>query len=310
MQVIKLSDKLNLLKKALGNYWSNGSENLFYCPSCKHRKRKLSINTEKDVFKCWICDLSGTKISQLIRKFAPSYYADWRQIAGEVDLSRYETIFEDSSSRTPEVIDLPDNFQSLTGIKTTLKTKALRYLYNRGFTDRDIIKWKVGFCNFGEYQDRIIIPSFNLDGNINYFVGRSFSGDWMKYKNPQISKDIIFNDLNINWGDDLILVEGVFDAMKCINAIPLLGSTLKERSLLFQKICEKRPKVFLALDEDAKEKEQLIAKSLIEQGVDVSLIPISPFSDIGEMPRSIIEQRKQKAELVSQMNYLEYKLNF
>lgn len=305
-----MSEKLKLLKNALGRCWSNGTEHLFHCPKCKHHKRKLSVNVDKGVFKCWICDYSGTKISQLIRRYAPSYYADYRLLEGEVDLSKYDTIFAEHIPDPPQIIDLPENFQTLTGKKTPLKKRALDYLYSRGFTDRDILTWKIGFCDFGEYQDRVIVPSFDDEGNVNFFVGRSYTDDWMKYKNPQVSKDIIFNDLNIDWEDDIILVEGAFDAMKCKNAIPLLGSTLREKSRLFQKICEKKPNVYLALDEDAKGKEFSIAKKLKEYGISVKTIQVTPYSDIGEMPQEVVEQRKQNADFVSEMDYLEYKLNF
>ena len=243
--MIKLSEKLKLLKNALGRYWSNGTENLFHCPKCKHHKRKLSINVDKGVFKCWICDYSGTKVSQLIRRYAPSYYADYRQLEGEIDIAKYDIIFSDSAPPPPQIVALPENFQTLTGKKTPVKTRALNYLYSRGFTDKDILVWKIGFCDYGEYQDRVIIPSFDNQGNVNFFVGRSYVDDWMKYKNPQVSKDIIFNDLNIDWENDVILVEGAFDAMKC-NAIPLLGSTLREKSRLFKRFV-KRSQTFTLL---------------------------------------------------------------
>ena len=305
-----MSEKLKILKNAFGRYWSNGTENLFHCPKCKHHKRKLSINVEKGVFKCWICDYSGTKVSQLIRRYAPSYYADYRQLEGEIDIAKYDTIFSDHIPEPPQVIDLPENFQTLTGKKTELKRKALKYLYDRGFTDRDILTWKIGFCNYGEYQNRIIIPSFDNDGNLNFFVGRTYTNDWMKYKNPQVSKDVIFNDLNIDWKDDIVIVEGVFDAMKCKNSIPLLGSTLRESSKLFQKICQKKPNVYLALDEDAKTKEFEIAKKLKEYGIRVMSINTGGYSDIGEMPHEVAEQRKQNADIVSDLDYLHYKLDF
>ena len=126
----------------------------------------------------------------------------------------------------------------------------------------------------------------------------------------EISKDIIFNDLNIDWDSDIILTEGVFDAMKCRNAIPLLGSSLRENSILFQKISKKKPDVYLALDEDAKDKEFGIAKKLKEYGIKVMSIDISGYSDIGEMPPSVVEQRKQNADIVSDLDYLHYKLDF
>jgi len=305
-----LSEKLKLLKKALGRCWTSEGEHQFHCPKCNHHKLKLSVNIDKGVFKCWICDYSGTKISPLIRRFAPSYYADWRLLEGEIDLDKYDTIFADEVELPPQIIDLPENFQTLTGKKTRLKQKPLNYLYSRGFTDTDILNWKIGFCDFGEYQDRVIVPSFDSQGNVNFFIARSYTDDWMKYRNPKVSKDIIFNDLNIDWDNDVILVEGVFDAMKCKNAIPLLGSTLRENSLLFQKICERKPNVYLALDEDAKGKEFGIAKKLREYGIRTMSIKITPYSDIGEMPVAVVEERKQNADIVSDLDYLHYKLDF
>ncbi len=305
-----MSEKLKLLKKALGRCWTNEEEHQFHCPKCNHHKLKLSINIDKGYFKCWICDYSGTKISPLIRRFAPSYYADWRLLEGEIDLDKYDTIFADEVELPPQIIDLPENFQTLTGKKTRLKQKPLNYLYSRGFTDTDILNWKIGFCNFGEYQDRVIVPSFDSEGNVSFFIARSYTDDWMKYRNPKVSKDIIFNDLNIDWDNEVILVEGVFDAMKCKNAIPLLGSTLRENSLLFQKICERKPYVYLALDEDAKGKEFGIAKKLREYGIRTMSIKITPYRDIGEMPVAVVEERKQNADIVSDLDYLHYKLDF
>jgi len=305
-----LSEKLKLLKRALGHCWTNEEEHQFHCPKCKHHKLKLSVNIEKGVFKCWVCDYSGTKISPLIRRFAPSYYADWRLLAGEVDLGKYDTIFAEQEESPPQVIDLPENFQTLTGKKTRVKRKALKYLYSRGFTDTDILAWKIGFCDFGEYQNRVIVPSFDIQGNLNFFIARSYTDDWMKYKNPKVSKDIIFNGLNVDWDNDIVLVEGVFDAMKCQNAIPLLGSTLRENSILFQKICERKPNVYLALDDDVKDKEFGIARRLREYGIKVMSIDVSGYLDIGEMPQEVVEQRKINADIVSDLDYLHYKLDF
>ena len=305
-----MSEKLKLLKRALGHCWTNEEEHQFHCPKCKHHKLKLSVNIEKGVFKCWVCDYSGTKISPLIRRFAPSYYADWRLLAGEVDLGKYDTIFAEQEESPPQVIDLPENFQTLTGKKTRVKRKALKYLYSRGFTDTDILAWKIGFCDFGEYQNRVIVPSFDIQGNLNFFIARSYTDDWMKYKNPKVSKDIIFNGLNVDWDNDIVLVEGVFDAMKCQNAIPLLGSTLRENSILFQKICERKPNVYLALDDDVKDKEFGIARRLREYGIKVMSIDVSGYLDIGEMPQEVVEQRKINADIVSDLDYLHYKLDF
>ena len=50
----------------------------------------------------------------------------------------------------------------------------------------------MGYCRAGEYRNRIIIPSFNDSGEVNYFVSRSWVKDHpLKYKNPKVSKNII-----------------------------------------------------------------------------------------------------------------------
>ena len=130
---------------------------LFHCPKCDHDKKKMSVNIGKNAFKCWICGYSGNKISYLVSKHAPEYYAEWSNIAEEVDLSKYEFIFDEPEELPDQVINFPQEFKSLTGPKTGDKKKALEYLYSRDVTDLDILRWKIGFCDFGEYQGRVIV---------------------------------------------------------------------------------------------------------------------------------------------------------
>ena len=270
----------------------------------------MSVNVDKNAFKCWVCGFSGAKISHLISKYAPEYYGEWSNIAEEVDLSKYEFIFDEPQESPDQVINLPFEFKTLTGPKSGDKAKALKYLYSRDITDLEILRWKIGFCDFGEYEGRVIIPSFNTKGQLNYFVARSYTDDWMKYKNPRASKDLVFNDLNIDWDDDIVIVEGVFDAIRHKNCIPILGSSLREYHKLFQKICRRKREVFLALDEDAKTKEFYIAKKLREYGISCRSIEVNPYSDLAEMPRDEFLERKQNADFITDFDYLEYKLDF
>jgi hypothetical protein len=126
----------------------------------------------------------------------------------------------------------------------------------------------------------------------------------MKYLNPPSNKDFIFNELYLDWNKDVTIVEGVFDAIVVGNAIPLLGSTLREDSYIFQKIVDKCDKVYIALDEDAKKKESKIGRILTSYGVDVYRVDTSGFEDVGEMDSSIFQERKKTAEFLSLDNYL------
>ena len=62
------------------------------------------------------------------------------------------------------------------------------YLQNRGMSKGDVMRYGIGYCSEGLYSNRVIIPSYDAKGELNYFVGRSIYKDGMKYKNPPISQ--------------------------------------------------------------------------------------------------------------------------
>ena len=176
--------------------------------------------------------------------------------------------------------------------------KALKYLNSRGITQKDIRNWKIGYCTGGKYGGRIVIPSYNWEGDANYFIARSFVGDWKRYLNPPVGRDIVFNELYIDWDEEVVLVEGVFDAIVAgSNAIPILGSTLRENSRLFQQIVLNDTPVYLALDKDAESKRNWIIKSFLRYDIELYIIDTSDHEDIGSMTREQFLGIKEKAIL-------------
>ena len=301
------NEKTAVLKEILGGYNRTGHELLFSCPKCKHHKRKLSVNINKNVFKCWICDFKGTNINRLVRRYGDvTQKAKWGELTGQVEIGQFDEIiaslFPETEEDQPEVVKLPNEFLSLANKgRSLLSTKARNYLNRRGITDEDILFWKIGYCPSGEYAGRIIIPSFNEDGDCNYFIGRTYQDDWRKYMNPQAAKSkIVFNELYIDWDEDLVLTEGVFDAIVAgKNSVPILGSSLKEQSRLFKKIIENDTPVYVALDPDAEEKASSLIQNLIKYGAEVYKIQVSPYNDVGEMPKKEFLKRKEAAKPVS-----------
>ena len=302
-----LERKIRIIEDFLGGYQKSRDEFLFYCPKCKHHNPKLSLNFDKDVFKCWVCDYNGRSIGRLVYFYGkPEHRELWKIELGIVDMS------EIHKPEAEEIfIDLPEEFISLTSKQQSpLSLSARAYLKNRGITQQDIVWWKIGYCPDGEYKNRIVIPSFDLEGKVNYFIARNYAGNWNKYLNPASKKDFIFNELYLDWYKDITIVEGAFDAIVAGNAIPLLGSTLREDSYIFQKIVAKCGKVFIALDSDVKAKEDKIIKLLLSYGVDVYRIDTSGFGDIGEMDKETFQARKKTSTFVSLDNYLLEKLSF
>tara|TARA_R110001592_G_scaffold79663_1_gene238096 strand:- start:4047 stop:4985 length:939 start_codon:yes stop_codon:yes gene_type:complete len=296
-----------ILYETFGNYIDKENELLFSCPACDHHKRKFSVNLDKNAYKCWVCDYRGRNIRRAVRRFGSfTQLQKWDEITNRTDLERFSDLFmEDKQDTRREKIQLPEEFTSLcpNNIPATA-TYALKYLHRRGLTKADIIKWKIGFCFSGEYRNRIIIPSFDSDGDCSYFIARSYTGDSYKYKNPRASKDVVFNELFINWSKDLTIVEGVFDALVAGNAVPILGSTLRKGSDLLRQIVRNDTPIYIALDPDAAAKERRIIKMLLEYDVELYKIDVTGYEDVGSMPKKVFTERKNKASFIDRDNYL------
>ena len=157
------------------------------------------------------------------------------------------------------------------------------YLTNRGITKEDIIKYNIGYCESGKYNNCIVIPSYDKDGILNYFTARSFDkNSSIKYKNPDVSRDIIPFELFINWNIPITLCEGPFDALAIKrNVIPLLGKNIQ--TALRKKLVESKvEKIYIALDKDAIKQALSFCEELINEGKEVYLVDMQD-KDPGEM---------------------------
>jgi hypothetical protein len=292
-------NQLNILKSSLEYAYTARNEHLFYCPFCEHHKPKLSINIDKG-YHCWVCDKSGKNIYYLLRRFATfDNQQEWLRNTNEEIITDLEELIIGTEKKefVKQKIDLPSEYRGLWNASGCIYSrKSLNYLNNaRNIGQSKILEWKIGFCYTGEYEERIIIPSFDADGDVNYFVSRTYVDHWKKYKNPPVSKNIIFNELLIDWDEPVTIVEGVFDAVHESNMIPILGSTLHENTLLFQKLAEKQPQVFMALDPDAHKKEKTIISNLLKYGLDVWKVPVPSDKDVGSMTQQEYKTAKQSA---------------
>jgi DNA primase len=233
----------------------------FDCPVCSFEikgldvgdgKGNLEINYKKEVYKCWSCAESHNThggLYTLIKKFGNP-----RHLKMYLLLKPEET--EELKVRFYKKVKLPKEYVALTDIRPGFKLtpqykQAINYLKKRNVTDEIIKKFNIGYCYQGDYANRIIIPSYDEDYEINYFIARSyFPNTKLKYKNPKAEKDIIiFNEHLINWDDTIYIVEGVFDSIFLPNAIPMLGKHMSEK--LFNKLYNQAKEIIIVLDGDA-----------------------------------------------------------
>ena len=266
----KIVNLLNRVLKSNGTKLKKLDEYMYWSPFVSHHKPKLQINIQTQKWHCWVSNTGGRTLFQLLKKVGASHqhFDELRELVG--DTPRYK---KSNDTKVSEVVQLPNEFKPLwNGGDSIVKRHALSYLYKRGITDSDILKYNIGYCDEGLYTNRIIIPSYDEDGQLNFFVGRDFYNNKMKYRNCTTTKNIIGFDLFINWEEPIILCEGVFDAMAFKrNAIPLFGKTIM--SSLQKKIIESRVKIiYLALDNDALEDAIKISDNFINNGIDVRMM--------------------------------------
>ena len=245
---------VELLEEVLGDHglhYPNHGQISFNCPVCDdgRNKHNMEVNYIRNVYKCWSCgDSEGThgSLTKIFDKFGNKKQKKLFQVL------KPETVVK--KERQKKLLKLPEGFTLFKDSSKVypVRRAAINYLYNRGITDYMIEKYQIGFCDKGDHAGRIVIPSYNKKGELNYYIARSWDPmSRAKYKNPKEEKDkIIFWENQINWNKDIFLVEGAFDGLFLDNSIPMLGKHMSE--LLFETIHNKaKGEVTICLDADA-----------------------------------------------------------
>ena len=263
---------VTLLEKVLmKSYQMKNGESAFHCPFCNHHKKKLQVNFDTQKWHCWVCNAGGHKIGILLRKInAP------KQIISEVlkILGDYRGVKHEKDEKTEYNVSLPQCYKPLwKKSDDTLYKHAIHYLKQRNIGPIDILRYSIGYCSSNGYSNRIIIPSYDADGKLNYFIARDmFPNSKFKYKNPPMSKDTVCFEMFINWKEPIVLCEGAFDAIAIRNnAIPLLGK-FPSKTLVMRLVEKKVKTIYIALDEDAKKDAVKLSKFLMDYGINTYLL--------------------------------------
>ena len=261
-----------LLESVLNKGKTTTNDNIaFHCPFCNHHKKKLQINFDTQKWHCWVCNAGGHKIGILLRKInAP------KQIISAVlkILGDYKGVKHEKDEKTEYNVSLPQCYQPLwKKSDDPLHKNAIHYLKQRNIGPIDILRYSMGYCSSNGYANRIIIPSYDADGKLNYFIARDmFPNSKLKYKNPPMSKDTVCFEMFINWNEPIVLCEGVFDAIAIRrNVIPLLGK-FPSKTLVKRLVEKQVKKIYVALDEDARQDAIKLSKFLMDYGIETYLL--------------------------------------
>lgn len=298
--MIDINERFAFLNKALGpgGLARDGINAAFKCPSCgtDPKKLKLIVRIDNERWHCWVCDIRGGSIRSLLRKFAPQKVSDWNRLYGE----KGRMIFHDEVVEEKQKVEFPEmlSIKMLRESRDPDAKAILRYLDARNITDDEAYRFRLCGSVKGKARRRVVFPSFDVDGNPNYWTGRSIDkSSTLRYMNPKVERrDIIFNEIDVDWTQEVTIVEGPFDMLRAgDNAIPLLGSSMATDSLLFRRIAENSTPVVLALDEDAKKKSHNIARNLYSFDVRIRVLETGGKKDVGDMSREEYLERRNKA---------------
>lgn len=210
----------------------------YKCISCGEQKYKLYIHFQKKVFICHKCGISGSIHGQI-----------------QTSVDHFDRKVEDfrngNATHRPSIsssIELPEGFKRIR------ESSGLPYSYlsKRGLSRDEIKDYGMGYCPEGRYEGRIIIPIYR-DGELVYFIGRSFSGRIPKYLNVGKGRNKVIFKTFTNPVSSCIIVEGVFTAIyvsRLLPAIATLGKIISETQC--EQISKWCKKVYVVLDSNAR----------------------------------------------------------
>ena len=256
-----MSFVVNILENFLGSVRKNNDHKgqaQWDCPMCDNGRKKgnLEVNYKIGVYKCWSCKdinhMSGP-LMRLVKKFGTKSDVE------SYTLVKPDFNYDDIKSLKPNFLELPKDLNEIHGSNTKEAQKVREYLNSRAITDEMIKDFKMMYSTAKGFKGRVIIPSFNEEGDIEYYVSRAIYKIMSpKYRNPDYDKDnIIFFEQRINWEADIYLVEGVFDAIRIPNAIPMLGKYANNK--LMSALMEKsKADVIIALDGEEEAQKDAI----------------------------------------------------
>lgn len=294
------------------------------CPKCERSGgHHLYISLSTGSFMCHKCGASGDfarlvsiyeKCSRSKALFLVRDFYTMRKISRLDELrERLKEKIQPEESTLQE-ISLPKGSYPLPDTKSTYGLQAGRYLLKRGIPSAKMEYYKLHVSTEGRYKSRIIVPVYNRL-KLVYFVARMVSsGEGRRYLNPDPkecpngSADVIFNLDNMLTNRQVIVTEGVFDAMN-VGGISLLGKTLsKQQFLLLTETIERDVEMIVMLDSDAMNHALKIGRTLATVWPKTTIAYL-PNGDPGSSGPATLQQALQQRKKPDLLTLIKEKAN-
>lgn len=298
---------LQFLDKLLGNGTPKSKGNVAYhCPFCKHRKQKLEIHVDSQLWECWTCPHKGKTVFSLLRQMnSPEHLFNELQRIAPSTSRKFNFHKHTKDCKLP-----PEYIPLWKGEHTSFYGKmCVNYLKDRGVTQGDILKYRLGYCSEGMYSGMIIFPNYTKEGTLNFFTTRSFIRNASKkFMNPEVDRNVIGFELQLNPDLPLIIVESALDAIIIKrNACPLYGTQLSKSIKQFI-IDFEVSDLYMCLDPDAFNKAMKHIEYFMSNGINVYNVRLPKNSDPNKLGFKEIWKRIDSAKLMTYDKIFEYKV--
>lgn len=335
----------------------SGGDYVGVCPFHDDHSPSMHVSTKLNIFKCFVCNTGGNVFS-FVQKFENvSYLESIKIVANKSGINFNYQIDKESTRKFKKEFDIMDlslkfyqnNLASQSGVD------AKKYLLGRGIDDQIIKEFKIGLSlndnklkeflenkkcdldtgyNVGllnksgiDYYDmfvnRIMIPIFDMQGNLAGYTARAYLQDeknkYINSKETVIYKksNILFNYYNAKdvarLEKQIILVEGNMDAISLAvngikNVCALMGVVISKNQISALK--RLNAKVVLMLDSDnaGRMAALKVGEELYNEEVDVEVVTLSGAKDPDEYIRKFGVD-KLKDNIKQARKFLDFKLD-
>ncbi len=295
---------------------SGGRELILTCTFCD--RPKLYVNATTGL---WICQRCGERgnLWTLATKILELDNYDAFRLTREVEKGLKDAPrFIQKIEREPEEeISLPDGFRRLAHRGNPVDEPYWHYLTFQGFDERgtfcrglseaEVKAYDIGAVTYsGPYARRAIIP-VRVDGQLRSFVARSIRdvcpacrrepcdcrARWRKVLHPEVQMaKLLFNIDRMKDGQEIVLMEGVFDALRLPDqAVCSFGAHLsREQRALIRK---RTDKAIICWDGDdvGRAGAVRVAKELVSDLIRVRIAQLPNGTDPGSVDPDTLSAR-------------------
>ena len=313
-----------------------GRNYMAVCPFHDDTHPSMSVSPDKQIFMCFVCHTGGNVFTFLQEYLKISYIEAVKKVAeiGQIDLSDYQLDVEKRPIHQEHVAlyQMHQEAQKIYSyyLNTKLGLEAKTYLLNRQFTDELIKEFQIGYAplepvlhqsfeklgfqeidmvksglviesqkNFDRFNDRIMFPLFNQQGQVIGFSGRIYKPTQTdaKYMNSPESDIFIKGQTLYHYhqcreavkqAGFVYLLEGFMDVIAMYkagieNTLAIMGTALTKGHI--QALRRLTNTIHLCLDGDQAGQAAMskAARELEEAGFKVQIIILPDGKDPDEI---------------------------